>query len=61
MEIQKQDVLAMSRQVDKRKTKQVRIDAGWHRELKVQAALQGTTIRDLIEGCLAEFFTPSKE
>lgn len=44
----------MSRQVDKKLTKQVRIDAGLHHLLRIKSAEQQTTIKDLIEGCLAE-------
>lgn len=39
----------LSRQVNKNITKQVRIDAGWHREFKVLAAKAGKTIRELVE------------
>ncbi len=46
----------VSRQIDKKKTKQVRIDSGLHKEVKIDAAKQGITIRDLIEGCLAEYY-----
>jgi len=41
-------------QSDQRTTKQVRIDAGLHRLLKVKAAESSTTIRELLEGYLAE-------
>lgn len=44
----------MSRQVDKKKTKQVRIDAGVHRLLKIKAAQTGESLRGLIEGALTE-------
>ena len=43
-----------SRLIDKKTTKQVRIDAGWHHELKILAAKQTKTIRELVEACLAE-------
>lgn len=43
-----------SRQIDKNKTKQVRIDAELHRRLKIVAASENTTIKTLIEGALAE-------
>lgn len=39
----------MKRQVDTNKTKQVRIDATLHSQLKVRAAQEGSTIRTLIE------------
>lgn len=43
-----------SRQSDKKKTKQVRIDAGLHKRLKIKAATENTRMKTLIEGCLAE-------
>jgi len=43
----------MKRQSDKKVTRQVRIDAGIHKYLRVAAAKQGITIRDLLEGLLA--------
>lgn len=43
-----------SRQIDKKVTKQVRIDAGLHKLLKVKAAKQGKTIRELVEGFIVE-------
>jgi predicted HicB family RNase H-like nuclease len=42
------------RQSDRRTTKQVRIDVGLHRLLKIKAAESNTTARQLLEGCLAE-------
>lgn len=44
----------ISKQVNKNPTTLVRIDAGLHRLLKIKAAGEGTTIRVLVEGCLAE-------
>lgn len=41
-------------QIDKKKTKQIRIDAGLHRLLKVKAAKSGISIRTLLEGYLAD-------
>lgn len=43
-----------SRQIDKKTTKQVRIDAELHRLLKIKAATEKTTIRTLVEEGLAE-------
>lgn len=43
-----------SRQSDKKKTKQVRIDAGLHKKIKIKAANENTHIKTLIEGCLAD-------
>jgi len=44
----------MSQQVDKKLTKQVRIDSSMHYLLKVKAAKSGRTIRELVEEGLSE-------
>lgn len=44
----------MSRQSDRKTTKQVRIDSRMHRYLKIEAAKRGESIRDLVEGVLGE-------
>lgn len=44
----------MSNFVDKNSSIQVRIDRGLHHLLKIKAAKEKTTIKTLIEGCLAE-------
>ncbi len=44
----------MNKKVDKKLTKQVRIDAGLHQLLKSKAKSSGMSIKALIEGCLAE-------
>jgi len=44
----------MSQQVDKKLTKQVRIDRSMHYLLKVKAAKTGRTIRELVEEGLSE-------
>ena len=49
------------RPIDQRSTKQVLIDSGWHRELKILAAKQGKAIRDLIEECFPELFDTYKD
>ena len=41
-------------QSDKNITKQVRIDAGLHTLLKLKATKQGTSIKTLLEGYLAD-------
>lgn len=41
-------------QIDKKTTKQIRIDIGVHQLLKIKAAEAGTSIKDLLEGYLAE-------
>lgn len=43
-----------SQQSDKKTTKQVRIDAGLHKLLKIKAAEASTTVKALLEECLAE-------
>lgn len=43
-----------NRQIDKKSTKQIRIDAGLHRLLKLKATDAGTSIKDLLEAYLAE-------
>ena len=50
----------MSRQIDKKVTKQVRIDSGIHKLVKIKAARAGTTIRSLIEGALADILDISE-
>jgi len=42
------------RQSDKKASKQVRIDAGLHKLLKIKATEETTTIKRLLEGYLAE-------
>ena len=42
------------RQIDKKTTKQVRIDAGLHRLLKVKAAESEMSVKDLLEDYLAD-------
>lgn len=40
-------------QSDKNMTRQVRIDAGYHKELKILAANLGKSVRELLEeGCV---------
>ena len=43
-----------NRQIDNKSTKQIRIDAGLHQLLKIKAAKLRTSIKTLVEGCLAE-------
>ena len=44
----------MSRQSDKKVTKQVRIDSGLHQLLKIEAAKSNRSIKELVEESLAE-------
>lgn len=44
----------MSRQIDKKKTKQVRIDKTLHKIVKIEATKQGGTIRELVERYIDE-------
>ena len=41
-------------QIDKKPTKQVRIDKGLHKLVKIRAAKSGETIKSLVENALAE-------
>lgn len=43
-----------SKQSDKNITKQIRIDKGVHRLLKIKSAQSGKSIRELVETCLTE-------
>lgn len=43
-----------SQQSDINKTKQIRVDAGLHKLLKIKAATEKTSIKALTEGILAE-------
>ena len=43
-----------NRQVDKKLTKQVRIDAELHRLLKIKSSSAGISIKTLLEGYLAD-------
>jgi len=43
-----------SRQIDKKTTKQVRIDADLHRLLKIKAATEKTSIKVLLEEAIAD-------
>ena len=43
-----------NRKIDRKSTKQVVVDVGLHRLLKIKAARSRITIRELVEGCLAE-------
>lgn len=49
-----------SQQSDTKTTKQVRIDAGLHKLLKIKAAESSTTIRALMEECLVELLSVPK-
>lgn len=46
-----------NRQIDKKITKQIRIDAGLHRILKTKAAKAGISIKEFLEQCLNESST----
>lgn len=48
----------MSRQSDKKTTKQVRIDAGLHKMAKVRAAEEGMTLKALLEECFVKYLGP---
>jgi hypothetical protein len=49
----------MSKQVNKKQlnnSKPIRIDKGWHKLLKIEAARHLVYMGDIIEACLAESF-----
>lgn len=50
-----------NRQIDTKKTKQIRIDTELHRLLKIKAAQDKTTIKALLEGVLSEILSVEKE
>jgi hypothetical protein len=50
-----------NRLIDQKKTKQVLIDAGLHRLLKMKAAAEGKTIRVLLDEYLAELLAVDKQ
>ena len=56
--LEEKGTVYMSRQSDRKLTKQVRICSGWHEYLKILAAVQQRTIRGLIEDKLSEGFGP---
>ncbi len=47
-------------QIDKKRTKQIRIDAGTHQLLKVYASQSGTTIKALLEDYLSDLLAIDK-
>lgn len=52
--------IKQSRQIDKKTTKQVRIDAELHKQLKIKAATEKSSIKTLVEGSLAELLEVKK-
>ena len=50
-----------SRIIDKKTTKQVRIDAGLHRLLKAKAAKSGMTIKSLFQGYVEDLLAVENE
>ena len=51
---------SQKRQSYQRTTKQVRIDGGLHRLLKIKAAKSDMTIREILEGYLSEVLAVEK-
>ncbi len=45
---------SINTKVDQKRTKQVVVDAGWHKILKQLATEQETTIKSLVEGIFAD-------
>ena len=54
------DSMSTKLQSDSKSTKQVRIDAGWHKLLRVKAAQQGTTIKALLDEIFSEALSPKE-
>ncbi len=50
-----------SKQSDKKTTKQIRIDAGLHTLLKLKATKQGISIKDLLEGYIADLLAVGED
>lgn len=44
-----------NRQIDTKITKQVRVDSGWHKLLKIRATEDGKTIKEVLEELLSEY------
>lgn len=47
-----------NRKIETKITKQIAIDKGLHQLLKIEAAETGETIKELVEGYLAECLAP---
>lgn len=45
------EVVRMDDKVDQKTTKQVKLDAGWHRQFKIASAMSGVSIKELMEAC----------
>lgn len=48
------------RQIDKKVTKQIRVDEGYHRLLKLEAAESGVTIKEVAEDCFSVRYAVDK-
>ena len=51
----------VSRQIDKKSTKQVRIDKELHKLLKIEATKSGESIKSFLEGILADVLAVDKD
>lgn len=40
-------------EVDQKTTKQIKIDAGWHRVFRIGSARAGVSIKELVEACFS--------
>lgn len=49
-----------SKQIDKKLTKQIRIDAGLHQLLKIKSSMSGKSIKTLLEGYIVEVLEEKK-
>ncbi len=50
-----------NRQIDRKLTKQVRIDTGMHQLLKIKAAKSGMTIKTVLEGAVIDLLDEGKD
>lgn len=50
-----------NRQIDTKSTKQIRIDAGWHKLLRIEAAKGALTIKELVEGYFADCYSSTDD
>jgi plasmid stability protein len=51
----------VGRQIDKKRTKQIRIDVGYHKLIKVRAASEGKSIKGLVEEVLSDSLNISED
>lgn len=49
-----------NRQSDIKTTKQIRIDAGYHQMLKLEATKAGISIKELLDGIVSDWLSENK-